>query len=571
MQDQLSMRVIHKFLMPLAGAILNTIVMARQVEAHPMGNFSINHYARIVPGAETIELDYIIDMAEIPTFQEIQTNGLVPKVGDPGITPYLARQADRLRSGLALGMGEHPLSLEIVSRQAIFPPGAGGLPTMKMGFVYRARLPRRIDSTPLAFHYRDGNFPGRAGWKEVIAIGGAGAGLVNSSVPSTDRSFELTNYPTDLLHSPPQTLEADLTVRASAPGTLADARQTGWLITDGGVSRSSERLAGNRQGTPRSAFTELITSQRSDALFLVIAALIAATLGGFHALEPGHGKTLVAAYLVGSRGTARHAVLLGGVVTASHTVSVYALGFITLYASQWIVPEQLYPWLGATSGLLVAGIGFVLFIRRYLSFDALTREHGRAEHHHPQDQSHVHDLEHHDSSGAAIHRHTWWGGHVQDDHADPHNAGRVHLHHHNNHAESENGGYAHTHSTSHVLEDADTPAASGVSLKSLFALGITGGIVPCPAALVVLLGALALHRVAFGLFLIVAFSVGLATVLIGFGLAMVYAQRFMTRFGARGPLVERWLPLASSAVITVVGLALTLSALTTAGVFRGGL
>ena len=111
----------------------------------------------------------------------------------------------------------------------------------------------------------------------------------------------------------------------------------------------------------------------------------------------------------------------------------------------------------------------------------------------------------------------------------------------------------------------------GVSLKSLLALGITGGIVPCPGALVVLLSALALHRVAFGLFLIVAFSAGLAAVLIGFGMAMVYAQRFMARFSAEGPMIKRWLPLASSAVITVVGLALTLSALSAAGMFRGRL
>jgi nickel/cobalt transporter (NicO) family protein len=564
------MRVIDKFVLPLAVIILTSIAAAPPAQAHPMGNFSINHYARIVPGAETIELDYIIDMAEIPTFQEIQANGLVAKVGDPRITPYLAHQDDRLRNGLVLEVGDHRLRLETVSRQAIFPPGAGGLPTMKMGFVYRARLPRRIDSMPLEFHYRDDNFPGRAGWKEVIAIGGAGAALVDSSAPSKDRSFELTNYPTDLLHSPPQTLDADMTVKASAPGTLVDTRQTGWLTSDSGVSGASVKLMGNRQGTPRSAFTELITSQRSDVLFLLIAALIAATLGGFHALEPGHGKTLVAAYLVGSRGTACHAVLLGGVVTASHTIAVYALGIITLYASQWIVPEQLYPWLGAASGLLVAGIGFVLFIRRYLVFDAHAHEHGRAEHHHhSQDYPlHVHDLKHHDSSIAVLHRHTWWGGHVQDDHTDPHYATHTHSHNHNG---SENGGYARTHSSSHILAHADTPTASGVSLKSLFALGITGGIVPCPAALVVLLGALALHRVAFGLFLIVAFSAGLAAVLIGFGLAIVYAQRFMNRFGVQGPLVERWLPLASSAIITVVGLALTLSALTAAGVFRGGL
>ena len=379
-----------------------------------MGNFSINHYARIVPRAETIELDYIIDMAEIPTFQEIQTTGLVPKVGDPGIVPYLARQADRLRGGLLLAVGEHPLHLETVSRQAIFPPGAGGLPTMKIGFVYRARLPHRMDSTPLALHYRDDNFLGRAGWKEVIAIGGAGAALVDSSVPATDRSFELTNYPTDLLHSPPQSLEADLTIKAAAPGTLVETSRTGWLTTDIDLSRGSVTLTGSRaRRTPRSAFTELITSQRSDALFLLIAALIAATLGGFHALEPGHGKTLVAAYLVGSRGTARHAVLLGGVVTASHTASVYALGFITLYASQWIVPEQLYPWLGAASGSLVAGIGFALFIRRYLSFDAPTYRHGHVDHHHPQDH-HAQNVNITTSFIPVTHRHTWWGGHVHD-------------------------------------------------------------------------------------------------------------------------------------------------------------
>jgi nickel/cobalt exporter len=554
------MRVISKWVLALGVVFLTTLVMVRPIEAHPMGNFSINHYAKIIPGDETIELNYIIDMAEIPTFQETESDGLIPRVGDPSIARYLTRQDDRLRSGLMLCAGEEPLHLETVSRQAIFPPGAGGLPTMKMGFVYRARLPRRIDSTTLALHYRDDNFPNRAGWKEVIAINGPGAALLNSSVPSVDRSFELTNYPTDLLHSPPQALEADLTLKAAAPGSFEDGTHTGWL---GGASRPGVRLAGNLQATPRSAFTELITSKRSDLLFLIAAALIAATLGGFHALEPGHGKTLVAAYLVGSRGTARHAVLLGGIVTASHTISVYVLGIITLYASQWIMPEQLYPWLAAASGLIVAGIGFVLFTRRYLSLDALQKEHGPTEqyHHSHDDQHHSHDHEHEDDPAAAIHRHTWWGGHVKDESAHSH---------HGDHDYSKTGDHTHIRSTPRIGA-AGTATGSCVSLKSLFVLGITGGIVPCPAALVVLLGALALHRVAFGLFLIVAFSVGLAAALIGFGLAMVCARRFVTRFGAEGPMIERWLPLASSAVITVVGLALTLSALTSAGVFRDGL
>ena len=551
-------RVISKVVLAFTISFPATLMLARAADAHPMGNFSINHYAKIIVGDDMVELDYIIDMAEIPTFQETESNGLVPKLEDPSVVPYLIRQDDRLKNGLLLQADQQTLRLETASRQAIFPVGAGGLSTMKMGFVYRARLPHRITSTTMTLHYQDANFPDRAGWKEVIAINGPRAALLESSVPRVDRSFELTNYPTDLLHSPPQVLGAQLTVKAAVPGTFVDADRRGWL-TASGTWGPSVQLTGNRQATPRSAFTELITSQRSDALFLLVAALIAATLGGFHALEPGHGKTLVAAYLVGSRGTPRHAVMLGAVVTASHTISVYALGIITLYASQWIMPEQLYPWLGATSGLIVAGIGSVLFTRRYLSLEAPPEEHKHEYPHTHDDLNHFHDHENNDSYSASTHRHTWWGGHFREDHS--HNEG--HVHHHKDHA--------HVRSPSDILATPSPEVTPGVSLKSLLALGITGGVVPCPGALVVLLSALALHRVAFGLFLIVAFSAGLAAVLIGFGMAMVCAQRFMTRFSAEGPMIKRWLPLASSAVITVVGLALTLSALSAAGIFRGRL
>ena len=517
-----------------ATALLATLAIPTVAHAHPMGNFSINHYARIVASAREVDVDYIIDMAEIPTFQETREAGLTTQPGDPGLAAYLTRQAEVLKSGLILDADGTALKLECVSRQAIFPPGAGGLPTMKMGFVYRARLARATGATPVSLHYRDGNFPGRAGWKEIIALGGPGATLTASSVPARDRSLELTNYPTDMLHSPPQTLDAAVTFKAALPGSLAagesasSAAGVGWLAAAG--PSQGVRLEANRQGTPRSAFTDLIKSNRMDWAFLLTAALIAAVLGGFHALEPGHGKTLVAAYLVGSRGTARHAVLLGTVVTASHTISVYALGIITLYASRWIVPERLYPWLGAASGLLVAGLGCALFIRRYSRTDSSGNlPHDEHEHHHDHP-----------------HEHTWWGGHT---------------HEHSSTA-------AHTHPHPHTHQGVGAPSPAAISLKSLFALGVTGGIVPCPAALVVLLSALAIHRVAFGLFLIVAFSVGLAAVLIALGLAMVFARRFMSRFAARGPLTERWLPLASSAVITAVGLTLALQSLASASVLH---
>jgi nickel/cobalt transporter (NicO) family protein len=183
---------------------------------------------------------------------------------------------------------------------------------------------------------------------------------------------------------------------------------------------------------------------------------------------------------------------------------------------------------------------------------------------HDHADSHRHSPEHsqdHARTDAAAepHRHNWWGGHVREIDTPSHGDSSVHEH-----------GHGEGHDHAHGGERERPRAVRGLSLSGLVALGITGGIVPCPAALVVLLGALAFHRVAFGLFLIVAFSAGLAAVLISLGLAMVYAGRFMSRFGAQGPLTQRWLPLASSAVITVIGITLTLQSLLTAGVFRIG-
>jgi high-affinity nickel-transport protein len=273
---------------------------------------------------------------------------------------------------------------------------------------------------------------------------------------------------------------------------------------------SSLQLQANRQQTPRSKFTELIQAQRLSAWFLFTAALIAIGLGGLHALEPGHGKTIVAAYLVGSKGTARHAFLLGVIVTASHTAGVFALGAVTLYASRYIVPEQLYPWLGALSGMTIAGLGCYMLLRRWTGT--------ATEHSHAPGSSHAHWM--------------FWRRTTDDE------------------LESNS-------------DPSDTNPAQSVRLTQLLTLGITGGIIPCPAALIVLLSAFALHRIGLGFFLIVAFSVGLAGVLIGFGMLMVYARRFIAHLQIDGPLTRRWLPVASSAFITVLGLILTVQALST--------
>jgi ABC-type nickel/cobalt efflux system permease component RcnA len=213
---------------------------------------------------------------------------------------------------------------------------------------------------------------------------------------------------------------------------------------------------------------------------------------------------VVAAYLVGSRGTARHALILGLVVTASHTASVYLLGGVTFYASRHVVPETLHPWLSLASGLTIAVVGLALFLRRF---------------------------------GGA-------GGH-HDPHGHHHHGPHAHAHSH------DGGDHHHDHDHAH----------QPISLRALMALGVSGGIIPCPAALVVLLTALSLHRVGFGLVLIVAFSVGLAAVLVAIGILMVYAGRLMSRFRDDGPWIRRWLPLTSSAVMTLLGLGIAVQAM----------
>ena len=468
--------------------------------AHPLGNFSISRYTALEIGGAEVTVRYVIDMAEIPTFQETQDTKLVAEDGHPSVAPWTVAKAEALGRGLRLEVGERPLRLTVVSHQTIFPPGAGGLPTLKLGVVYRAALPADLDGTR-ELRYRDENFAERAGWKEIIARAAGGATLVASTAPATDRSRELSDYPTDLLNSPPQDAEARVTF-TRAPAAIAAATPV--------APAPPMALRPNPQvGSGSNTFADLVARSEPGLGLLALALGTAAVLGAFHALEPGHGKTVVAAYLVGSRGTAWHALILGVVVTISHTAGVYLLGAVTFYASNHVVPEKLYPWLSLGSGLTIAVLGLIMFKRRFG---------GVEDHHHGP------------------------GGH----------------HHH--------GPLAHSHTHTHDGLAAHTPAAGEahdhgpVSLRALVALGVSGGIIPCPAALVVLLTALSMHRVGFGLVLIVAFSVGLAAVLVAIGVLMVYAGRLMTRFREDGPWIRRWLPLTSSAVMTLLGLGIAAQA-----------
>jgi ABC-type nickel/cobalt efflux system permease component RcnA len=499
--------------------------------AHPLGNFSISRYTGIEVGRNAVTLRYFVDMAEIPTFQELQAHGITSDPAEPRLSRYVRDTAETLKHGLELEVGGRRMALEVRSAEVIFPEGAGGLPTMKLAILYRAFM-GDSPAGPEHLSYRDDNFASRAGWKEVIAVAHSGAAIIERSVPAQDRSRELSDYPTDLLDSPPQVSQARLRFTRPMPSPVVAV-----LTPPAPKLPAEERHSpappepaiaprANVQAASGSAFSELIGARELTVSVVAIALVVAAALGALHALEPGHGKTVVAAYLVGSRGTAWHAVLLGLIVTASHTAGVYLLGAATIYASRYVVPERLYPWVALGSGLIIAGLGLSLFLRRYAGREA---DHGH-HHHHDGHVHHGHDHEH-GHADATAHRHAHDHGHARGD-----------------------GGHHH-----------QSYAAGGVTLRQLWALGITGGIVPCPAALVVLLSALSLRRVGFGLLLIVAFSLGLALVLVAIGLLVVYAGRLVTRLDERGPLVTRWLPLMSSAVMTLLGLSIAIQAVASGG------
>jgi hypothetical protein len=184
------------------------IFFTASARAHPMGNFSISHYSGIRIGKDAIEIKYILDLAEIPTFQELQENGVTARADDEGVQAYVRRKTEILRDGLRLQISGKPLRLEVGSTEIIFPPGAGGLPTMKVGIVFKANLSSASAVGEQLLTYRDENFPGRAGWKEIIVAVDRGVELISSSASMVDRSRELSDYPTDLLNSPPQQLEA---------------------------------------------------------------------------------------------------------------------------------------------------------------------------------------------------------------------------------------------------------------------------------------------------------------------------------------------------------------------------
>ena len=301
------------------------------------------------------------------------------------------------------------------------------------------------------------------------------------------------------------------------------------------------------------ALSDMLRSEELSLSLILAALALALFLGAAHGLEPGHGKTIVAAYLVGARGTVSNALFLGGIVTLTHTFSVILLGLVALFASQYVLPEQIFPYLGTASGLLIMGLGTWLLVN-HLRGRGYGFGHSHGTHHgHSHEEGHYHghshEEEHHDHPHGE-HHHGHDHTHEEEHHDPPH--GEHHHGHDHTHEEEHHHGHSH-----------EIP--NKVTLGSLLTLGISGGIVPCPGALVILLLAVALHRIAFGLLLLVAFSVGLAAILIAIGILIVKARPLVERFSGDGRWIQR-LPIASAVVIIVVGCAITFKTLMNSGV-----
>jgi nickel/cobalt exporter len=337
-------------------ALLAIMLLPAAADAHPLGNFTINHLSRVSVGTERIEITYTLDQAEIPTFQE---RGKAPQA-------VLAAKLAEVRRGLELTVDGHRAALAVQPGARIsFPQGQGGLKTTRVEVRLTANAGRRVQ-------FRDETFPGRVGWKAVVAAPGAGTD-VRSTVPVTDPTDGLRRYPTDLLKSPLDQRTATLTAK---PGS-------GRVTAPDGVKGGS--ASGDRSGDGLAGIFEDAASGKGVLLLLLLAAF---GWGALHALSPGHGKSMVAAYLVGTRGTAKHAAALGATVTIAHTAGVFALGLVTLALSQYVVPEDLYPWLTLASGLLVVGVGIGVLRSRVKA----------AKHHHHHHESHHHESHDHPHS-----------------------------------------------------------------------------------------------------------------------------------------------------------------------------
>lgn len=477
------MRRLRRVGIPMLLALVASMLPA-VATAHPLGNFTINHYAALRVAADRIELDVVIDMAEVPTVEasarlDADGDGVV---SDEELDAARGRTCADLTPDLLLEVGGAQPALDLTAAGLGLTPGAAGLPTLRIVCEYVAGL-AGAPAAPWRITFADRSRPERLGWREIVVLGD---GLVVTPVDAgRDVSQRLTTYPQDLLSRPLDERSLSVTVDvggpALAPFLATDASPIGptpALPTET-IPPDGETPVSAVPGGVGAELASFVDFRNLTLPAMLLGLIVAAVAGAGHALSPGHGKTVMTAFLIGTRGGPRHALMLGAAVTLSHTLGVIGLAALAMLAGDWLPPERLYPVLTVGSGVTVLAIGTWMLVQ--CAQRALARRE-------PDD---AHDDEAvHERAETPAHRHGW----------------RTHVH---------------TADTAGTAVSADRAVPGW---RSLVAIGVAGGLVPSTAALILLLAALAAGQPAYGFALALAFGLGMAAVLSGIGLAIVVGR-----------------------------------------------
>ncbi|GAB1641940.1 sulfite exporter TauE/SafE family protein [Krasilnikovia sp. MM14-A1259] len=581
----------------LAGALL----CPAPAQAHPLGNFTTNQYAGLRVSVAGVDVDYVLDLAELPTYQAQHED--IDTDGDGTDSPaerdgYAARTCAAAAAASTLTIDGRPRAMRAEPAGLSFPPGAGGLTTLRLQCVLHADA-RITGETAIA--YRAALFADRIGWREVTAVGDR-VTLAGSDVPADSVSARLTAYPPGAPTA--DVRAATLTVRPGGPAAPpAPFTATG---DPGAQARGIDRFT--------SWFTDLIGRPQLTVGVGILGFIIAIVLGGAHAVAPGHGKTIMAAYLVGARGRLMHAVTVALSVAATHTVGVLTLG-IVLATSLQFAPDTMYAWLRLVSGAVVAVVGAQMLHRARrrnaatgsiaVSVPTQADGHNHAPlHSHGHSHGHSHDPAHNHSHGRShesghshshdhesVYSHDHGSDHDHDEpvHSHDHEHEPVHGHGHEQDRELVAAGHVREHSAvgherphSHGAVSALVHSHGGrththhvpapdepLHVRTLLVMGFAGGLSPSPSAVVVLLGAAALGRAWYGVLVVLAYGVGLAATLTGIGFALARWGERLHRaraFGWNGRLLRR-MPAATATIILAVGIGM--AAVAAIGLFTG--
>jgi nickel/cobalt transporter (NicO) family protein len=522
----------------VAGAAAALLVGGATVaSAHPLGNFTVNRYSGVVVSPDSVTVDHVLDLAEIPTAQRspaIDTSG-DGRLSTAELSSWAATAcADAARS-LRLTVDGSVVPLSVRSSTARTLAGQAWLPTLRLECALSAAVPVTSGAVavgltgtagPVAVRLTDTAAGDEVGWREMTARGD-GTTLAGSDVPRRSQSARLTTYPGDLLTSPLDVRSLRLSVTPGGPRLAAgDPAGAGPADT---LSRGADRLT--------LAFEGLLARTEGNPWLGLVAVLAAVALGAGHAVAPGHGKTIMAFYLSGRRdGALRSAATVGATVTVTHTAGVLALGLL-VSAGTAFVPARVYPWLSVVSGLLVVLVGLALLRTRHQHLPGDRHQHLPGDH-----AQVVVALEEHPPAATATPVRAG-----EQDHEHPHEQEHPHPHEHGH-------GHPHPHPAQPVPHPGQVDAA-GPSRRGLIAIGLAGGLLPSPSALLVLLGAVALGHAWFGVALVVAFGLGMAATLAAVGLVVMRLReraelRLRSHPASRlAPLLRIGPPVTAAAVV----------------------